>query len=87
MVSYTMNLRVFAAVRFQRAPQKDATDDEIYGWLKCGAIFRPMSDVMAVAGPSMKKPRKAYSPSAAGWERAKIQVIDVTAEVFKRVPI
>jgi hypothetical protein len=41
MVSYTMNLSVLAAVRFHRAPQNDETDEDMYGWLKCGAIFRP----------------------------------------------
>lgn len=52
-------------VRFQRLPQKLVRDSAKKGLLKCGAICKPIRLVINEAGPSIAKPRKAYSETAA----------------------
>lgn len=52
-------------VRFQRLPQKLVRDSARKGLLKCGAICKPIRLVINEAGPSIAKPRKAYSETAA----------------------
>ena len=52
-------------VRFQRLPQKLVRDSAKKGLLKCGAICKPIRLVITEAGPSIAKPRKAYSETAA----------------------
>lgn len=52
-------------VRFQRLPQKLVRDSAKKGLLKCGAICKPIRLVTSEAGPSIAKPRKAYSETAA----------------------
>ena len=53
------------AVRFQRRLQNDASDVDMYGLSKWGEMGSPMRLVASVAGPSMMRPRKKNSPSAA----------------------
>ena len=39
--------------------------EDSQGWSKWGAMRTPMSALARVAGPSMSRPRKQYSPTAA----------------------